>query len=88
MSYDLLKKGGKHMSKRVVGGDYLLDLSSIEIEKSEDGTKTNITDADVLEQLTNLKKYVPNPQMAKPVWIKLKMVKMMNWLLHVVHLPM
>ena len=60
------------MSKKVVGGDYLLDLSSVEIEKSEDGTKTNITDADVLEQLTNLKKYVPNPNGIKPVWVKMK----------------
>ena len=59
------------MSKKAVGGDYLLDLSSIEIEKTEDGTKTNITDADVLAQLTNLKKYVKNPEMAKPVWVKL-----------------
>ena len=50
----------------------MLDLSSIEIEKSEDGTKTNITDADVLEQLTNLKKYVPNPNGIKPVWVKMK----------------
>lgn len=59
--------------KRLVGGDYLLDLSSIEIEESVDGTtKTNITDSDVLEQLTNLKKYVKNPEMAKPVWVKLK----------------
>lgn len=59
--------------KRLVGGDYLLDLSSIEIEESEDGsTKTNITDSDVLEQLTNLKKYISNPEMAKPVWVKLK----------------
>ena len=59
--------------KRLVGGDYLLDLSSIELEESEDGsTKTNITDSDVLEQLTNLKKYISNPEMAKPVWVKLK----------------
>ena len=59
--------------KRLVGGEYLLDLSSIEIEESEDGTtKTNITDADVLEQLTNLKKYVSNPNGIKPVWVKLK----------------
>lgn len=58
--------------KRLVGGDYLLDLSSIELEESEDGsTKTNITDADVLAQLTNLKKYIKNPEMAKPVWVKL-----------------
>ena len=61
------------MSKRAVGGEYLLDLSSIEIEESEDGTtKTNITDADVLEQLTNLKKYVSNPNGIKPVWVKMK----------------
>ena len=59
--------------KRLVGGDYLLDLSSIELEESEDGsTKTNITDSDVLEQLINLKKYINNPEMAKPVWVKLK----------------
>ena len=59
--------------KRLVGGDYLLDLSSIELEESEDGsTKTNITDSNVLEQLTNLKKYIKNPEMAKPVWVKLK----------------
>ena len=59
--------------KRLVGGDYLLDLSSIELEESEDGsTKTNITDSDVLEQLTNLKKYINNPEMTKPVWVKLK----------------
>ena len=59
--------------KRLVGGDYLLDLSSIELEESEDGsTKTNITESDVLEQLTNLKKYINNPEMAKPVWVKLK----------------
>lgn len=70
MSYDLLGKG--KIMKRLVGGDYLLDLSSIELEESEDGsTKTNITDSDVLEQLTNLKKYINNPEMAKPVWVKL-----------------
>lgn len=57
---------------RLVGGDYLLDLSSIELEESVDGsTKTNITNAEILEQLTNLKKFVKNPQMIKPVWVKL-----------------
>lgn len=59
------------MNKRLVGGDYLLDLTPIAIEESEDGeTYTNITNAEVLEQLTNLKKYVNNPNMIKPVWVK------------------
>lgn len=56
---------------KLVGGDYLLDLTPIEIEQSEDvSTYTNITNADVLKQLTNLKKYVKNPDMIKPVWVK------------------
>ena len=58
--------------KRLVGGDYLLDLTPIEIEESVDGeTYTNITNAEVLEQLTNLKKFISNPEMIKPVWVKL-----------------
>lgn len=60
------------MSKKLVGGDFLLDLSSIELAESVDGeTYTNITDKAILEQLTNLKNYVKNPQMIKPVWVKL-----------------
>lgn len=59
--------------KRLVGGEYLLDLTPIEIEESEDvETFTNITNKDVIEQLTNLKKYISNPNGIKPVWVKLK----------------
>lgn len=58
--------------KKLVGGDYLLDLTPIELEQSEDGeTYTNITNKEIIEQLTNLKKFVPNPSMVKPVWVKL-----------------
>lgn len=59
--------------KRLVGGEYLLDLTPIEIEESENvKTYTNITNKDVIEQLTNLKKYISNPNGIKPVWVKLK----------------
>ena len=59
--------------KKLVGGDYLLDLTPIELEESEDGeTYTSITNKEIIEQLTNLKKFVPNPSMVKPVWVKLK----------------
>ena len=59
--------------KRLVGGDYLLDLTPIDIEESVDvETYTNITNTEVIAQLTNLKKYVSNPSMIKPVWVKLK----------------
>lgn len=59
--------------KKLVGGDYLLDLTPIDIEESVDvETYTNITNTDVVAQLTNLKKYVSNPSMIKPVWVKLK----------------
>ena len=60
------------MNKKLVGGDYLLDLTPITIEKSDDGNYTNITNKDVLSQLTNLKKYVKNPTMIKPVWVQFK----------------
>ena len=65
-------KGNKSMNKKLVGGDYLLDLTPITIEKSDDGNYTNITNKDVLAQLTNLKKYVKNPMMVKPVWVRFK----------------
>ena len=59
--------------KKLVGGDYLLDLTPIDIEESVDvETYTNITNTEVIAQLTNLKKYVSNPSMIKPVWVKLK----------------
>ena len=55
--------------KRLVAGDFLLDVSSIELE--ETSTLTNITDTEVISQLTNLKKFIPNPSMIKPIWVKL-----------------
>ena len=58
--------------KRLVGGDFLLDMSPIELEKSVDGTtKTNITDNEVLGQLTDLKRFIGSPSMVKPIWCKL-----------------
>ena len=57
------------MKKRLVGGDFLLDVSTIEFE--ETSTLTNITDTDVISQLTNLKKFISNPSMIKPIWVKL-----------------
>lgn len=58
--------------KRLVGGDFLLDMSPIELELSVDGTtKTNITDNEVLEQLTDLKRFIGSPSMVKPIWCKL-----------------
>ena len=58
--------------KRLVGGDYQLDLSPIEIEESVDGeTYTSITDKSVLDQLTGLKSFIGKSGMIKPIWIKL-----------------
>lgn len=58
--------------KRLVGGDYLLDLSPIEIEESVDGeTYTSITDKSVLDQLTGLKAFIGKSGMIKPIWVKL-----------------
>ena len=58
--------------KRLVGGDYSLDLSPIEIEESVDGeTYTSITDKSVLDQLTGLKSFIGKSGMIKPVWIRL-----------------
>ena len=64
-----MEERGKESMKRLVGGDFLLDVSSIELE--ETSTLTNITDKEVISQLTNLKKYIPNPSMIKPIWVKL-----------------
>ena len=57
--------------ERLNGGEFLLDLTPITIEESIDSeTYTNITNAKVLEQLTNLKRYIPNEKAIKPVWVK------------------
>lgn len=57
--------------EKLNGGEFLLDLTPIAIEESTDSeTYTNITNAKVLEQLTNLKRYIPNEKAIKPVWVK------------------
>lgn len=57
---------------RSVGGEILIDLLPIELEESVDGeTFTNITEQSIIEQLTNLKQYINNQKMIKPVWVKL-----------------
>lgn len=55
--------------KRLVGGEFLLDVSSIVLE--ENSELTNITDKEIISQLTNLKKFISNPSMIKPIWVKL-----------------
>lgn len=61
------------MPKKLVGGVFLLCLTAMTLTLSEDGeTFTNITQPEILEQLTNLKTYVSNPKMIKPVWVQLK----------------
>lgn len=56
---------------KLVGGEYLLDLTPITIAESVDGeTYTNITNQNVIKQLTNLKEYIRNPKAIKPVWVK------------------
>lgn len=61
------------MSKRLVGGVILLCLTALTLNVSEsEPTYENITEPEILEQLTNLKKYIPNPHMIKPVWVQLK----------------
>ena len=60
------------MPKKLVGGVFLLCLTAMTLTLSEDGeTFTNITQPEILEQLTNLKTYVSNPSMIKPVWVQL-----------------
>ena len=59
--------------KKLVGGVFLLSLLTLTLVQSVDGeTYTSITDKNVLEQLTNLKSYINNPEMIKPVWVQLK----------------
>lgn len=60
------------MPKKLVGGVFLLCLTALTLTLSEDSeTFTNITQPEILEQLTNLKKYISNPSMIKPVWVQL-----------------
>lgn len=61
------------MPKRLVGGVFLLCLTALTLTLSEDSeTYTNITQPEIIEQLTNLKNYIHNPSMIKPVLVQLK----------------
>ena len=65
-----MEERGKESMGRLVGGDFLLNLAVIQLAIVS--TLTNITDEEVISQLTNLKKYIPNPSMIKPIWVKLR----------------
>ena len=58
--------------KRLVGGEFLLDLSMIVLVMSDIPSQTAITNQEVLAQLTELKTYVKNQKSIKPIWVKLK----------------
>ena len=59
--------------KRLVGGEFLLDLSMIALATSDSSESfTAITNQEVLAQLTDLKTYVKNQKSIKPIWVKLK----------------
>ena len=59
--------------KRLVGGEFLLDLVMISFVASVDTeTFTDITNQEVINQLTNLKTYIRNPKSIKPVWVRLQ----------------
>lgn len=59
--------------KRLVGGEFLLDLSMIALATSDSSESfTAITNQEVLTQLTDLKTYVKNQKSIKPIWVKLK----------------
>ena len=59
--------------KRLVGGEFLLDLSMIALATSDSSESfTAITNQEVLSQLTDLKTYVKNQKSIKPIWVKLK----------------
>lgn len=59
--------------KRLVGGEFLLDLVMISFVASVDSeTFTDITNQDVINQLTDLKTYIRNPKSIKPIWVRLQ----------------
>lgn len=59
--------------KRLVGGEFLLDLSMMSFVASVDAeTFTAISNAEVLSQLTDLKTYVKSQKSIKPIWVKMK----------------
>lgn len=58
---------------RLVGGEFLLDLVMISFVASVDAeTFTDITNQQVINQLTDLKTYIRNPKSIKPIWVRLQ----------------
>ena len=55
--------------KKINGGEILLDISDLGLEETEEFTE--IEDAGIIEQLTNLKTFIKNPVSIKPIWIRL-----------------
>ena len=55
--------------KKINGGEFLLDISELGLEETEESTE--IEDVGILEQLTNLKTFIKNPVSIKPIWIRL-----------------
>ena len=50
------------------GGEFLLDLTAIILTASNE--EISITNIDILSQLLNLKTYIRNNKMIKPIWVK------------------
>lgn len=60
-------------AKRLVGGEFLIDLAVMSFVASVNSeTFTDITNQQVINQLTNLKTYIKNPKSIKPVWVRLQ----------------
>ena len=59
--------------KRLVGGEFLIDLAVMSFVMSVNSeTFTDITNQEVINQLTDLKTYIRNPKSIKPVWVRLQ----------------
>ena len=58
---------------RLVGGEFLIDLAVMSFVMSVNSeTFTNITNQQVINQLTDLKTYIRSPKSIKPVWVRLQ----------------
>lgn len=56
------------MKKRLVGGDFLIDLSSLPLDDEYENEE--IANSDVLEQLAGLKGFIGKDKSIKPLWVK------------------
>ena len=63
-----MQKGKEIMKKRLVGGDFLIDLSSLPLDDEYEDEE--IADSDVLEQLAGLKGFIGKDKSIKPLWVK------------------